>query len=169
LQNLQDVFFLQTNGSGVLSFASVSAVNTPAFQAKKTTTQTLAQNTYTTVLFDSEDFDTANAYDTSTGKFTPQTSGKYFIEAQVALDGSGGNEQINIMKNSSVIKWSQDAGTGSTLPNKSQKVCAFVSLNGSTDFVLIQALTSKAGGATIQTSLLGTGDGANFSAFKIIE
>ena len=149
--------------------SGIGGTNTPAFQAKKTTTQTLAINTYTTILFDSEDFDTANAYDPATGKFTPQTSGKYFVEAQIAFDGSGGNEQINIMKNSSVIKWSQDAGTGSTLPNKSQKVCAFVSLNGSTDFVLIQALTSKTGGATIQTNLLGTGDGANFSAFKIIE
>ena len=141
--------------------AGIGGTNTPAFQAKKTTTQTPAQNTYTTILFDSEDFDTASAYDTATGKFTPQTAGKYFVEAQVAFDGSGGNEQINI--------WSQDAGTGSTLANKSQKVCAFVSLNGSTDFVLIQALTSRAGGATIQTSLLGTGDGANFSAFRIIE
>ena len=149
--------------------AGIGGTNTPAFQAKKTTTQTLAQNTYTTILFDSEDFDTASAYDTATGKFTPQTAGKYFVEAQVAFDSSGGNEQINIMKNSSVIKWSQDGGTGSTLPNKTQKVCAFVDLNGSTDFVLIQALTSKAGGATIQNSLLGTGDGANFSAFKIIE
>ena len=42
--------------------------NTPNFLARMTSTQNVGSET--TVIFNSEDFDTANAYNTSTGEFT---------------------------------------------------------------------------------------------------
>jgi len=51
LQNLQDVFFLQTNGSGVLSFAGVSASAGQVIQvvsATDSTTRTTTSSSYVT-------------------------------------------------------------------------------------------------------------------------
>jgi hypothetical protein len=45
LQNLQDVFFLQTNGSGVLSFAGVSASAGQVIQVKTATDNTVRSTT----------------------------------------------------------------------------------------------------------------------------
>ena len=44
--------------------------NTPAFRAKRGSNQSVANNTSTKIIFDSEDYDTDNAYDTSNGRFT---------------------------------------------------------------------------------------------------
>ena len=63
---------------------------TPAFQAKLTTVSTsVTEGSITALIMNSEDFDTDNAYDTSTGKFTPQTAGKYFCEIFVHADRGG--------------------------------------------------------------------------------
>ena len=51
----------------------------PAFHATLSSNQSLTNNTGTIAIFNAETFDTDNAYDTSTGKFQPQVSGKYFI------------------------------------------------------------------------------------------
>ena len=59
--------------------------NTPYFQATLSSDQTVNQNTSTIVAFDTEDFDTGSAYDTSTYKFTPQTAGKYFCYSVLHL------------------------------------------------------------------------------------
>jgi hypothetical protein len=52
-------------------------VNTPAFAARINGEQTISHNTSTKLTLNTEIFDTANAYDTSTYRFTPQTAGKY--------------------------------------------------------------------------------------------
>jgi hypothetical protein len=143
-------------------------VNTPYFQAKKTTTQNFSQNTQAVVLFDSEDFDDDGVYDTSTGKFQPSEAGKYFIHTQVTFTNSGGNEYCLITKNGTGIKWGQNAPSN-TATNKKQDTSVIISLNGTTDYVQVEALTSYAGTNTLATSLLGTGDACNFYGFKIIE
>jgi len=158
------------NGSAVPlgGSATVGGVNTPYFQAKKTTTQNFSQNTQAVVLFDSEDFDDDGVYDTSTGKFQPNEAGKYLIHTQVTFANSGGNEYCLITKNGTGIKWGQNYPTG-TAGNKKQDTSVIVSLNGSTDYVQVEALTSYAGTNTLSTSLLGTGDACTFYGFKIIE
>ena len=59
--------------------------NTPAFFVYFTTGITLTQNTTTLVKFDTETFDTDNAYSTSTGKFIVPSgkAGKYFFLQQL--------------------------------------------------------------------------------------
>ena len=151
------------------SFAVPSGgVNTPYFQAKKTTTQNFSQNTQAVVLFDSEDFDDDGVYDTSTGKFQPSEAGKYLIHTQVTFTHSGGNEYCLITKNGTGIKWGQNAPSN-TDSNKKQDTSVIISLNGTTDYVQVEALSSYSGTNVLATSLLGTGDACNFYGFKIIE
>ena len=68
--------------------------NTPAFSAKRTSTQAIANNTMTTVLFDTEVFDSDGKYDPSTGKFTPTVVGKYFVQTNLVLGGLSDNDYL---------------------------------------------------------------------------
>jgi hypothetical protein len=53
--------------------------NTPAFSAYSTPDRSIADNTATLVAINAENFDTDSTYDTSTYRFTPAVSGKYFL------------------------------------------------------------------------------------------
>ena len=61
---------------------------TPIFLATGGTAQSgLSDNTTTLRIFNSEIYDTDNAYDTSTGLFTVPTTGKYVLIAGLNIDG----------------------------------------------------------------------------------
>jgi hypothetical protein len=70
--------------------------NTPNFLARMTSTQNVGGET--TVIFNSEDFDTANAYNTSTGEFTVPSSGKYYFTTVCTNSASYGGMYLNIRK-----------------------------------------------------------------------
>ena len=70
-------------GSGV---TQTIAVNTPSFMAFLSSDQTLSDNTYTKVQFNTEDYDSDSAYDNSSNyRFTVPSgeAGKYHIFGQV--------------------------------------------------------------------------------------
>ena len=74
------------------SWASAGGDNTPAFQASLSADQSLTHDLMTKIAFDTEDFDTDNAYDNSTNyRFTCPTGegGKYFVYAKVWFEGPG--------------------------------------------------------------------------------
>ena len=156
-----------SDGSGNVTTSASGLQNTPAFQARKTTTQNFSQNVQAVVLFDAEDFDDDGVYDTSTGKFQPSEAGKYLIHTQVTFTNSGGNEYCVITKNGTAIKWGQNAPS-STASNKKQDTSVIISLNGTTDYVQVEALTSYAGTNVLATNLLGNGDACTFYAYKLI-
>lgn len=62
--------------------------NTPSFSVQRSTAQSLANNTTTTVLFNSINHDTDNAYSSSSGEFTvpANKAGKYFFCGHVRID-----------------------------------------------------------------------------------
>ena len=66
---------LQNNG------AAVGGDNTPNFSATLSGAQSVANNTSTVIVFNSEAYDTDSAYDVSNGKFTVPSGegGKYFF------------------------------------------------------------------------------------------
>ncbi len=71
--------------------ATVGGENTPAFFATMSTDQnSIADVTFTKVNFDTERFDTDNAYDTSTYRFTVPSgkAGKYFFLSKIWVDGT---------------------------------------------------------------------------------
>ncbi len=66
--------------------------------------QTIADVTWTTVLFDIEenDGDNIDMYDAATGKFTSPISGWYCIESQIRWASAGGAKSVRIIKNGDV-------------------------------------------------------------------
>jgi hypothetical protein len=68
-------------GSGNITIGSGVTLqsNVPAFFAYLSTTTDLSDAVNTKVVCDTEDFDTDNAYDTSTGEFTVPVAGKYCV------------------------------------------------------------------------------------------
>jgi len=150
--------------------SGIGGANTPAFSAERSGAQSISDNTRTTILFNNEFYDSSSAYNTSTGKFTPQTAGKYFVQASVLLQ-SGSNSNFyrgfaELYKNSSVITEAlfDEQGYGYARA-RSANVCAIVDMNGSSDFLLIQGYIS----ATSTGSGLEVSDMSTFQAFKIIE
>ena len=73
--------YLKTDGSKNLSFATVAGgdTNTPGFQAYKNDAINVAMTAYTELVISNELWDSGSAYDTSNGRFTPQTAGTYLI------------------------------------------------------------------------------------------
>ena len=85
-----------STNSSTVTFESGAATGhmSPAFEAYLSAFQGIANNTYVKAQYDTEVFDTDNAYDNSSNyRFTVPTGkgGKYFITAQVNLKCNSGN------------------------------------------------------------------------------
>ena len=88
---------------GTPTFSAANLTNLPSaasgvfddigFSAKRTGGLTVAHNTVTTVPFNSEIWDTNNAYNPTTGKFTVPTggAGKYLVSCSVHFSDAQGN------------------------------------------------------------------------------
>ena len=138
--------------------------NTPAFQAKlSSSNQSVANNTYTKVQFNTELFDTDNAYDHSTNyRFTPGVAGKYVLTANVKVQNCG-NESlyfVNIYKNGSGLK------QFITLPGRNDDLNGMITaidVANTTDYYEIYARQSSGGSSVFLTN------DTYFSAYRIIE
>jgi len=144
-------------------------VNTPAFSAERSGDQSISNGTRTTILFNNEFYDSSSAYDTSTGKFTPQVAGKYYVSANVQLTADNYTNLnlgfIELYKNAAVISEGVFDMRNNPPRSVSPSVIAIVDMNGSSDFLLIQAYVSETGlGGTMAVRDMST-----FQAYKIIE
>lgn len=98
---------ISSDGSGTFTINNGVLKNTPAFSVGRNTSgNTLTTNTFTLVEFNSESFDTDNAYDASTYKFTVPSgkAGKYFFVSTVAMNANFAYVQLNIYKNGTAVK-----------------------------------------------------------------
>lgn len=142
--------------------------NTPAFSAERSGDQTISNTTRTTILFNNEFYDSSSAYDTSTGKFTPQVAGKYFVNANVQLNTNTNSNLsyafIEMYKNSSIITEDVHDNRANYGRKITCDVTAIVDMNGSSDFILIQAFIAE-----VSSSSATVRDMSTFQAFKIIE
>lgn len=123
--------------------------NMPAFSAYSSVGTTVSASTWTKLNFNTEEFDTANAFDSTTNfRFTPQVAGYYQINAAWQSNAITGNAYIAIYKNGSIYKFGSvmAAGTVGCEP----VVSSLVLLNGSTDYVEIYAFSSISASATAQ-------------------
>ena len=76
--------------------------NGPSFLSFLTSSQSTANDTATTIIFNSIIFETTNSgYDTSTGRFTPTVAGKYFLYANLHFTGmtDGNDVELEFQKN----------------------------------------------------------------------
>ena len=104
--------------------------------------QNLSDNTMTVIEFNVENVDSANAFDTSTYRFTPQTSGYYFVSFNVGIaqtaDNAIDNIQVKIYKNGSVITGAnarRDWDTNGINYVDQINTSLIVQLNGSSDYI----------------------------------
>ena len=157
-----------SDGSGNVTLSSGDFKATPAFEAINDTNQSMSNNTYTKVTFGTENLDTDNCFATS--RFTPTTSGKYFIYSTITVQ-TGANVghagHIQIRKNGSAIFLSQTNDYPNTTMNIfSISASAIVTLNGSSDYVEIYGLGENSSGTP---SILGNANGESiFGGYKLI-
>ena len=109
--------------------------NMPAFSAYRgTSDQSITASTNTKVQLNIEEFDTANAFDSTTNyRFTPLVAGYYQISGQVEASGTAVTRSFCVIyKNGSIYKIGNDGVQTSAYKSV---VSALVYLNGSTDYI----------------------------------
>jgi len=113
--------------------------NMPAFSAYYSGGgQTPTANTYTKLIFNTEDFDTANCFDSTTNyRFTPNVAGYYQINLICSV-GQNGSAQTTyrsaIYKNGSIYaNTASGQVAGGAYGNQSMSIVIY--FNGSTDYV----------------------------------
>ena len=106
--------------------------NMPAFSAYLNTSQTLSSSTFTKITLNAEEYDTANAFDSTTNyRFTPQVAGYYQFNAQLTVASSVTPQIIALYKNgTSYIRLDN-------LTSNTECIAGswMVYLNGSTDYI----------------------------------
>ena len=103
----------------------------PAFSAYQSSTQTLPSTTYTKIQLQTEDFDTASCFDSTTNyRFTPTVAGYYQINGLISINSTATQVISLIYKNGSLYKTG-----GNFLATGSSVVSLVMYFNGSTDYI----------------------------------
>ncbi len=148
------------------AFEAVAAGGTtPSFMAYRSSNQSISVTTETTIVFNSELFDSDSCYDTTNGRFTPTTAGKYFFSSSVrwsALD-VGTLSYFVLVKNGTDSHEAILSAARSSSTSNMGTFNAVVDLNGSTDYVELKVYQSS-GDRNIEA---GGGKDSQFSGFKI--
>jgi len=115
----------------------VGGANTPAFRAYKSSgNQAISAGADTVITFDAESFDTAGNF--ASNKFTPQTAGKFFLNANLIVSTANDAKfyVIYISKNGtlSAEKWYRPGSTGTI----GMSVSTILTANGSSDYFDVQ-------------------------------
>ena len=150
--------------------SGVLPVNTPAFHATLSSIQQTSDATATKIQFNSESFDTNNAYDNSSNyRFQPQVAGKYFIYTSISgrsdSPGQLTNVRTSLYKNGSELI--QAYGTdfrNSAGYQTLNYMGAIIEMNGSSDYIEYFARIDHTGGTNG-----GVDSGSYAGAYKIIE
>jgi hypothetical protein len=88
--------------TGTIISSTSSQVAGPAFSAYGSTLTSVPNNTWTKIIFNTENFDTNNCFDTSNYRFTPNVAGHYQFNCRVGMGATGtGIAAIKIYKNGS--------------------------------------------------------------------
>jgi len=125
--------------------------NMPTFSAYVGSNQTLATGVTAKVQYNTEIWDTASAYDSSTNyRFTPLVAGYYQVNAGIGWTSvPTGEAFISIYKNGSEYKRGFDSANGAVVAPFGQTASGLVYCNGSTDYIEIYAYNGSAGNRTI--------------------
>ena len=132
--------------------------NMPAFSVYRSSSQSVSTSTWTKVQFNAEDFDTANAFDSTTNyRFQPLVAGYYQLNGNIYMSGSalGSAYYAQFYKNGATFgKYSHISFSTTTLGDAVMSISAVVYLNGSTDYIEMYGYNNV---ATSPVFLGGTG------------
>ena len=143
--------------------APTSAANTPAFLASVSSSLSIATATYTTVIFNSEKYDSDSVYDTTNGRWTPGVIGKYQISTSIrSYSFTCTNFKAEIKKNGVTL-----AGTysGVITAGDSINISAMAILDAD-DYVTVEMYQDS--GGTVSTDYSGTTLQTFFQGFRLI-
>ena len=88
-----------SSGSGNITIGSGVTLdsNTPSFQVKKTSTQSISSGSFTKLTWDAEDWDTDSAF--ASDKFTVPTNkaGKYYLQLTTEMAGIDDTEFVQVL------------------------------------------------------------------------
>jgi hypothetical protein len=123
------------NTTGTLALTSQLPVAGPAFSAYGTALQSASNATFTKIAYNTEEFDTASYYDSTTNyRFTPLIAGYYQFNATIGSSNAvTGFVGLSFYKNGSRFKDGTFGTNGNNGPICSGS--ALIYLNGSTDYV----------------------------------
>lgn len=139
------------------------AVDGPAFSAYQSTVQSISNNTFTKVQFQTEEFDTASCYDNATNyRFTPNVAGYYQVSANVTLGGASGVQYTTVYKNGARYRESSTIQNGGAI---NCTVSELMYLNGSTDY--IEVFCYQSSGSSQGTLNYGNTFGPYFQAIMV--
>ena len=165
--------FLQTDGSGNLSFADAGG-NTPAFRAYRGSSQSISNTTATVIGIDTEDFDSDGCFNHTTStatlngisvpahSFAPNVSGKYLVNATLRIDDNvdWDTNELSIYKNGSTevarVQWRQEN-------YETGHISTIVDFNGTSDYIYLRYYHARG-------SSIGINGGTNLTyleAFKL--
>ena len=150
-----------------VDFSHLKVANTPTFHAYLSSAQSISNTTQTLIAFDTEAFDSAGAYNTSTYKFTPQTAGKYVVYAQMTPNSGDDYDtfELQMYKNAVSTDGTQAICRGRNEAHDTKYINRIVEFNGSTDFVFMYTYQDSSASRNIR----GTKYDTFFGAYKIIE
>jgi hypothetical protein len=156
---------LTSNGAAAAPSWQTVGNTAPTFSAYNNVAQTgLTINAYNKVNYNVEDFDTANSFDTTNARFTPNVAGYYQVNFTVQGGGSTNTGFVvsQLYKNGVAMPnvFSSGLNGGGTIYGNAVVVGAtIVYMNGTTDYLEVYCFLGGSGTGTIAA---GTG---NFSAF----
>ena len=163
-QSISADTFLKTDGSGNLSFAAAGGTNTPAFRVHINSSPTIANATNTALVFDDEEFDVGSNYDTSNGRFTPTTSGKYFLYVKLKVALGTGIVYVEFRKNGSGVHSNYLSVGSRPSGDYGLQLSTIQSANGSGDYFDVNYYQNSGSGKTLHG-----GADSSFMGYKIIE
>jgi len=147
--------------------------NTPFFIAYRSGTQTgVSADTWTDIVHNAEDADLSSAYDTSNGRFTPQTAGYYQINLTAMARDFGGSSTADVAQMMYGIFKNTETDPRSTnfiqldtsiVTRFVPTVSTVIQLNGSSDYVVSKVYIAGNSG-----SVHGERQYTNFSGFKLV-
>ena len=131
---------LTVDGSGNITPSNSLYPKVPAFSAYASSNLAFSANVLTKITFDTEDFDTTSAYDTTNYRFTPQVAGYYHVNITYKIETVTHRAVLSLYKNGSEYKRVMDVQASNT---RFTHGSCLVYLNGSTDYIEAYGLSSS--------------------------
>tara|TARA_R100000234_G_scaffold65658_1_gene40078 strand:+ start:19 stop:600 length:582 start_codon:yes stop_codon:yes gene_type:complete len=157
-----------TNIVGTLQNDGASLANTPSFAVRLSGSQSIANATNTVLQFNTEDWDTDSAYDTSSYRFVVPSggAGKYFFHARVYIEwGNAAGEigRLQIAKNGTAMAIDAMTESGDPTSGSSIRITTLLDL-AVADYVDVRLYHNQGGSQDADND----SDFTYFTGYKLI-
>lgn len=128
-------------------------IDAPVFSAYASATTSMANNAYTKIGFQTEEFDSGGFFDSVTNfRFQPTIAGYYQIIGSFSLSSSAPTVIVAIYKNGAAFKQGAAIIAATSIESQSN-VSALVFLNGTTDYVELFGFQNSGGAINCSTGV----------------